>query len=151
MDRIDLSARCLWVLHADKIPPHIGISNNGLFFSLKVRGKDENVRVESLVNTIYRKRIPTLCYELTDVDLDLSSVFDNYRVAIAGEITCLAPIKEVLNCHQVDKVSELIEQLELEGRVKAVGSVFLPEGFTQIPSYELNDIHERLKAIQNGQ
>ena len=30
----------IWIFHADKIPPHIGISSQGFFFSLKSNGKD---------------------------------------------------------------------------------------------------------------
>ena len=30
----------IWIFHVDKIPPHIGISSQGVFFSLKSNGKD---------------------------------------------------------------------------------------------------------------
>ena len=30
----------IWIFHIDKIPPHIGISSQGVFFSLKSNGKD---------------------------------------------------------------------------------------------------------------
>ncbi|NBR15845.1 MAG: hypothetical protein EBU01_14895, partial [Crocinitomicaceae bacterium] len=38
----------LWILHADKIPPHIGISIDGQYFSLKAKGKDENISDKSI-------------------------------------------------------------------------------------------------------
>lgn len=140
---------CLWVLHADKIPPHIGISKDGLFYSLKVTGKDENVSVEALVNTITKKKIPTLCYELYDLNPDLKSVFSNYSFAIAESITCLAPIKDALACPHANKVSELIDHLEAESQIKVVGGTFLPDGFSGISSYEVGEIHARLKALGN--
>ena len=42
-DEVDLAPEqglFLWVFHADKIPPHIGISLDGCFFSLKSSGVD---------------------------------------------------------------------------------------------------------------
>ena len=28
----------LWIFHVDKIPPHVGVSQNDLFYSLKILG-----------------------------------------------------------------------------------------------------------------
>lgn len=146
---VDFNSLCLWILHADKIPPHIGISNNGLYFSLKVSGKDERVSVNALISTINKKKIPTLCYELVDLKPELKSIFSKYNVAIAEEITCLAPIKDALECQSVSKVSELIEQLEINDKIKMVGGINLPEGFEGIPSYDIEEIHARLKALKD--
>lgn len=149
MENVDRYALCLWVLHADKIPPHIGVSSNNEFYSLKVNGKDEKVPVQSLLNTIKRKQIPTLCFEVDQRAYDLESIFEKYAVAVAGQTTCLAPIKELLEYDSVEKVSELIDQLDSDGRIRKVTELFLPKGFTGIPKYELVDIHARLKALED--
>ena len=47
----------LWVLHADKIPPHIGLSKNDQFYSLKVSGKDEGLPVRNVLQIIEKKNI----------------------------------------------------------------------------------------------
>ena len=46
----------LWMFHVDKIPPHVGISQNDLFFSLKSNGRDE-IPVSKLIQIIENKGI----------------------------------------------------------------------------------------------
>jgi len=54
----------LVILHADKIPPHIGILCDGKFYSQKVNGKDFGVKLEHLLKLLLSKSIPTLFYKL---------------------------------------------------------------------------------------
>ena len=69
----------IWVLHADKIPPHIGISINGLFFSLKANGKDIAVPIENVLDVINRREITLLCFSLSDV-LSEKRVADSFEL-----------------------------------------------------------------------
>ena len=50
----------LCVLHADKTPPHIGISINGLYYSLKAKGKDIALPVNEVFKVVERKKIATV-------------------------------------------------------------------------------------------
>ena len=54
----------LWVWHADKIPPHLGLSTQSRYYSLKSNGKDQNVCFEKVIQLIDRKKIKTLAIEL---------------------------------------------------------------------------------------
>ena len=46
----------LWIWHADKIPPHIGCSINGVYFSLKVNGKDDKKESNNALLVIQQKK-----------------------------------------------------------------------------------------------
>ncbi|MFN5846790.1 MAG: hypothetical protein ACK46O_13885, partial [Flavobacteriia bacterium] len=50
----------LWILHADKVPPHVGCSIDGNYYSLKVSGKDEGVNVAKVQTVIEKKGILTI-------------------------------------------------------------------------------------------
>src|SRR5574343_30024 len=50
----------IWIWYADKIPPHIGCSINGFYFSLKVNGKDNGISVSKAFQVIQKKAIPSV-------------------------------------------------------------------------------------------
>jgi hypothetical protein len=140
---------CLWVWHADKIPPHVGISAEGNYFSLKVKGKDADVSVKTILDLIDRKKIPTLCYVLSDDPPNLAEVFQAYTQARAGEITCLYPIREALRIPEAGQLSDVLKVLEGEGRIHRALGLYLPENYRGLPHYGLREIHERLERLSH--
>ena len=88
----------IWVLHADKKPPHIGISIEAKFFSLKINGKDEDFPISSLIHLIHKKRIPTLRIQISRDENyeEIKRIFSNYGSKIKTPETCLSPITELL-------------------------------------------------------
>lgn len=142
-------ALCLWVIHADKIPPHIGISFEGQFYSLKANGKDEGVKNDSLVSILNNKKIKTLIYVLNNLEqLDLAKVYEKYSSTIPGSVTCLHPIKEILNIPGADKIHDMIDVLSSKGSIRKCLGLNLGENFSGIKEYDLAAIHERLLKLK---
>jgi hypothetical protein len=141
----------LWIFHANKIPPHIGISSHGKFFSLKANGKDENVNNEKVLKIISAKKIPTLFIEFTGNQIETVSVltvFNRYTKAITGESTCLSPVVECLLSEPRDLI--LKELLQLLVEKKYMGTVFslhLDENYRGIPDYSREEIANRINAL----
>ena len=71
--KIDEQKCLLWVWHADKIPPHLGLSVEGRYFSLKANGKDFMTEIDAVLQIISKKKIKTLCFELKST-LNLSLI-----------------------------------------------------------------------------
>lgn len=140
----------LWVIHADKVPPHIGISTSGSFYSLKATGKDIGMPVDQLLKLIDRKKITTICYVLGDLlkELNLIEIFDHYDKTIPRKITCLAPVKNVLSIDHANKLSELLRILRDKKKIARVIG-FHSENFSGIKDYDLEQIHERLEELVN--
>lgn len=143
----------LWVIHADKIPPHIGISKDGVYFSLKVSGKDDAVSVKSLVGIVSLKEIPTLAVEILDETLtlsDLTSIFDQYQRAESHVSSCLTPVSKLYFPKQGDLIlSELLhcfQEKELLGRIFGLN---LKSTFRGIPAYGRSEITNRLMDLEN--
>ena len=145
-------ALCLWVIHADKIPPHIGISFKGLFYSLKANGKDEGVPNDSLVQVLNNKKIKTLVYVLAESpQLDLAKIYKKYSSTLPGSVTCLHPIKEILSIPHADKIHDIIDVLSSQGSIHKCLGLNVGDGFGGIQEYDLAAIHERLlKLKENG-
>lgn len=151
VEQPNTSSVLLWVLHVDKIPPHIGISENQRYFSLKANGQDYNLPVEHVLDLINKKAIPSLCFELqrSKEPESLSSIFDVYSQTIPNAITCLNPIKEFLSISDVGKLSELLDVLYANGEIVKVIGFHLPEDFRGIRNYSTEAIHAHLKELSN--
>ena len=141
----------IWVWHADKIPPHIGISTEGKYFSLKSNGKDEAVDVAKTSELVERKNIKTLLFELQDqlkIE-EIASVFETYSTTSTNETTCLKPLKSILNIPDARMLKDLLAELKAIGRIANVIGFNIDESFKGIQDYKVEDIHNRLRKLEN--
>jgi hypothetical protein len=141
----------IWVLHADKTPPHIGISVEDAFFSLKINGKDEALEVQSLVHIIHKKQIPTLAITLNMPmkNEQIKSVFSTFGSKIGSNETCLSPIVKLLTPQLNNLILiELLTELDKKEQIKSIYGFHLPIGYTGIPNYTRETIQQRIHAVQ---
>ena len=140
----------LCVIHADKIPPHIGLSIDGKYFSLKAKGKDVGVPIIEVLKIVNKRSIKTLFIEI-EVNFtlkEITTVFDNYDKAIVFETSCLSPIKELfIEGEKVQKLSDLLKSLESKGILRKIYGLNIDEDYEGIPHYEIDAIHQRLKTL----
>lgn len=141
----------LWVFHADKIPPHIGISSQGKFYSLKSSGVDIGLDTGKVFRLISDKKLPSILIRLTSKvsEAELHRVYQSYSKTEAGSITCLTPVNEVLGIGDVAKLSELLVRLKEYGRLSQVYGFHLPVQLKGIRAYSTQDITDRLLDLQS--
>jgi hypothetical protein len=143
----------LCVLHADKVPPHLGIVYNGLFFSAKATGKDERVPVNYLFQIINKRRIKTLFFELTHqlvLEGEVESYFQDFPAYLNASQTCITPIKSILKTPEsVIHIGDLLTFLESSKLIKARLTVHLQEDFKGIPYYTIDDINKRIALLKH--
>ena len=143
----------IWVWHADKVPPHIGLSIEGNYFSLKVNGKDELVPVEKVMHLLSKKKIASLFIELnTSLTLDIvTQSYADYTFAKKGSATCLTPIKRILSeDHSIDRLADLLELLESRNEIANIFGLNLPSGYIGLQNYNASDISNRLELLSNA-
>lgn len=142
----------LWVLHVDKIPPHIGISVSGQYFSLKAKGKDENLPLDQLIQIIQRKEISVLVIHLDEnISLeDVQTKYAQFEMTIPEEYTCLEPVRQVLNRPNASKLEWLIDELDGDASITGYTGINLPENFRGIPFYTEEDIHRHLQGLNDA-
>lgn len=144
--------RLLYIFHANKIPPHIGWSENNTFYSLKALGVDIGLDTNKINHIVLKKQIPTLIVEIVDLvkdNHDTREIFTSYGEGLDKGKTCLNPIDEVLfNRVKHDKVGDLLQTL-LDMRMKLVFyGVNLPQSFQGILEYSKVDIEKRIFELQ---
>lgn len=91
----------LVILHASRIPPHIGLVIDGNYNSLTIKERELNVEMEALLKTISQKKIESLFVKLvkhpvfsSDYQLHtFQELLQQFTVVKQGEATCLSPIK----------------------------------------------------------
>jgi len=151
-DEFDLGIY-LWILHADKIPPHIGISKHGAYFSLKASGKDVAVPVKNVLQLLRQKSIPAVILKTSEnsiIPVELREIFNKYERAEAGKATCLTPVTEIYFSEQQDLIlSELLNLLNESGTLEEVFGLNLDENFRGIPHYERKDIQKHLTGLNH--
>lgn len=142
----------LWIWHANKIPPHIGISVDGFYFSLKVNGKDESIPLSKIQTLIETKRIGTFVVEVNQMISkdDVKSSFLNHSVALSNQTTCLTPIQEILGFKDEKYIlSELLINIQAKNALGKVFSINLERDFNGILAYGKEEIENRLKLLEN--
>jgi hypothetical protein len=142
----------LWLWHADKIPPHIGCSINGEYFSLKVNGKDDKKESDNALLVIHQKKIATVFVKLkTQTNLEyVQTIFNGYEKAGRNGQTCLTPITEILGCSDfISQLATLLKFLESEQQIESVFGLNLTKDYTGIPAYTKIDIDNRLRTLEN--
>lgn len=142
----------LWIWYADKIPPHLGISVHGSYYSLKYNGKDQDMCVAQPLKVIRDRKISTL---LINLDLPLTmltvhAVFEMFDKAASNGATCLDPIKKSLSISNANTVFDLLNKLQSENKIKAVHGINLPDSYLGIPAYGIDEIRSRLIKLENA-
>ena len=144
-----LNSRYLWIWNPTTIPPHMGLSIDGRYFSLKANGLDLNSELTDRIEVISRKKIPVLAIELAaSFSLeDCKSVFSSFERTIANEVTCLNPIKNVLNSEAPKKLAELLDELKIKGDLGKKTSWNIQQSSIELPEYSTADIHAHLVSL----
>lgn len=143
----------LWIWYADKIPPHVGCSSNGKYFSLKVNGKDENIEVSKVFSIIQRKKLAAVLVKVkSEYSSDaVNSTYLNFHKAETGKNTCLSPITQLLDCSDdIFQLSDLLIYLKNNKEIESVFGLNLKSNYKGIPPYTKEDIENRLRKLENA-
>jgi hypothetical protein len=142
----------IWIWYADKIPPHIGCSMNGYYFSLKVNGKDNGISVSKAFQLIQKKAIPSVFVKVK-TELNKSAVelaYESYQQAEPQFSTCLTPIVQLFNClTEVKQLSELLKYLNDQLKIETVFGVNLDDDYRGVLNYNQQDITNRLQKLKD--
>lgn len=140
----------LWIWNPEYKSPHIGVSINGEYFSLKKEAKQEEVDVVKILSMISRKEKPILFVELKPIvsKLQIQEAFKDYSSCEVDECSCSLPI---LNLFGVDKENailfDLLNKLNENSIIKAYFQMHLVDKFDTIPSYSYADVHNNLQKM----
>jgi hypothetical protein len=144
----------IWIFHANKIPPHIGISIDGHFYSLKVTNKDLEVDYKRVIDIINQKKIQTIFVEINNLDLNIKEkideIFTKTDVINNCNSSCLIPLIKVLvgvNSLEIERLSQLLVNLQNQDRIQAYFQLNLDPDFEGIQFYTKEKIQQRIEEL----
>ena len=148
------------LLHANKVPPHLGLIVDAKYYSLTANEAQVELSVKPIWRMIQSKGIGTLFIQVNSVgSLDLlNEVFAQYSQAIAGKVSCLQPLKTYFEKHhqlKVDDVNfvfDLVNRLDQYDMLGATYHMNLEEELSknsfELKEYTMDDIYARIQEIQ---
>ncbi len=153
----------LVILHASRIPPHIGVLINATYNSLTIKGHELNISLAVLQKTIQQKKIETLFIPLKKHPVfSLSYQFEilQYHIQQFTQVnqstTCLSPVKLFLQefyaipFNENELLFELMERLKQNDYIEKGIALNLkqtltaPQEFT-LPMYNITQLQEVIK------
>jgi hypothetical protein len=152
------------VIHATRIPPHIGIIADKKYHSLSVKGQDIDVPVETFTRTTQLRKIPSLFIKIkphnTFSDAYLREHFitniQQFKRVDVGIATCLSPIKlffeEVYDVpvKNVSYLYELLPLLESQGLTEHISALYIdPENYS-LPVYTQKEIDAGITQVREA-
>jgi hypothetical protein len=142
----------IWAFHVDKIPPHVGISFYGKYFSLKAFEVDMELEVEIIHKVTIRKKIPTYIIPLNNVK-DVKSFkeeFQKFGNQIQEGESCMTPILSFLEYSSSLLLEELIALLIRDKKVEKIFGINLPEHFSGLSVYNEQDVQNHIQKLRNA-
>jgi hypothetical protein len=152
----------LVLLHANRIPPHVGLLIGGAYNSLTIKGHELDVSVEVLLKTIIQKKINAIFIKVVNhpvfsADYQLQTfkeMIKNYDKVKPFEATCLSPIKEffqyfyALAADDRELLFSFLERLNQNSYLElAMSQNFtLNKHVIEIPFYTAEQLHEKIKS-----
>lgn len=149
------------ILHAKRIPPHIGLLIDGVYNSLTIKGHELNISTEALLKTISQRKIQSVFIKLishpvfsTDYQLQVfKEMVQQFPMVKQHEATCLSPVKLFLEefyalKNQTDELLFELMQRLVENKYMHSASTLnlevLENGF-ELPVYNSTQLQERIE------
>ena len=142
----------LWIIHSNKIPPHIGFSAFDSYFSLKATGSDFNLPVNRVFNSLKAKKCEFILVEVVN-DCALKQVqeaFEKYPTLSHHENTCLSPILNLFEISGQMMLPDLLRILEKNQLISSIFAFNVTESKLGIKQYSQSDIEERIEKLQRA-
>lgn len=141
----------LVILHAIRVPPHIGLIAGGHYYSLSIKGQELDVPVAALVRNVMLRKIPALFIRIgsgkDELREEAVAAVRRFPKVEAGKSTCLSPVKLFFEKNyrmpagDVKYIFELLPKLDAQGLTGAISSLHIAEGAFQLPFYTMDEIN----------
>ncbi len=156
------------VLHASRIPPHVGVLIDGNYNSLTIKGHELNVGIDILLKTIQQKKIEALFIQLkkhpvfsADYQKEICQHYiKQFTQVKPDDATCLSPVKlflqefYALELNDKELLFELTERLKQNNYVSDVIGINvhekLEEDLFSLPMYTNEELQKVIQTERNN-
>jgi hypothetical protein len=149
------------VLHAERVPPHVGLITSDSYHSLTIKGHELNLPVAALIRNARLREMKAVFYHLQphpifSIDF-LREIFvctvQQFNKVNANGVTCLSPVKifldEIYGVNNDDTrfLFELIPKLMDLRLITSVSAIGVQEDFS-LPVYTAEDLQNGIRRAQ---
>lgn len=156
------------ILHASRIPPHIGIMISGNYNSLTIKGHELNVSLVALLKTIQLKNIEALFIPLKkhpvfslSYQLEIFQFHIQQFQQVNSQATCLNPVKLFLQefyalpLIETELLYELIERLKQNNYITSaiglnIGNKLNAQNEFTLPIYTSTELQTVIKTERDN-
>ena len=142
----------LWAFHVDKIPPHVGVSIDGVYFSMKFSDCDFKLDVDTVYQVVQRKKIPAFIIPLKNRGTldNLQTIFSEYGSKIKDGESCMTPVLRFLGEDEELLLEELLTHLFHSEKLEVVFGLNLASDFKGIPFYTFNQVQLHIQNLKDA-
>lgn len=156
----------IMLVHAARIPPHLGMIIDGSLFSLNVKGQTVDGDLRSLLRTIKQRNIESIFIKLRVPSSIMNEQLSDearkcvqvYPAVEAGRTTCLAPIRDICSTmfgipvHCSNFIYELLPLLEEKELLASCYHLnlgnYLKNGSFFLQRYTMEDIDNQVRMLK---
>lgn len=151
------------LVHAHRVPPHIGMILNKGYHSLSIKGHELEVSPAALIKNCRIRKIPTVFFQLTNHPTFSSSYLSehfqatvqSYGLVDGATATCISPVRdffrEVYNfpVEEGCMIHQLIPALMNAGLIQSIYSINIDGGRVQLPVYSQAEVDACIDAVRS--
>lgn len=151
----------IFIIHATRIPPHLGLIYQGKVYDINVRGKKIGIPLRGFIDVICSKKIPSLFFRIDATSKKNIEKIINHQIAIFDQVTmnvtCLAPVKGVIselfvqkavNCGFVFELIPLLFEYKLVTKTLHFGlEKDIVDSNFRFKTYTMHDIQNRVNQL----
>ncbi len=156
------------ILHAKRIPPHIGLIINGYYNSLTIKGHELDIDVAVLLKTMQQKKIETIFVKLiqhpvfsVDYQKEVCQLYiKQFKYVKQNQATCLSPIKlflqefYALKLNENELLFELVERLKQNNYIETSYGLNIECSLTQnsftLPMYTNQQLQLEIEKVRSN-
>jgi hypothetical protein len=147
------------ILHADRLPPHIGVIAGKKYHSLTIKGQETDLSIEALIKNIKIRKIKALFIRISPhptfsndyLKEHLVHVIHQFPKVEVGKANCLSPVKIFfeeaysVSLEKVHFIFELIPELQRMNMTADISSLNIEDDQLELPVYGNQHINEGIE------
>ncbi len=152
----------LVIIHALRIPPHIGIIAGGAYHSLTIKGQEINQSIAVLIKNTRIRKIPSVFLKVKPHDTFSTDYLkehfitnvQQFPIVNIGVATCISPVKSFfeeafgVSMADVNYIYELIPRLIERGLIENISALFVDENTYCLPTYSAQEVNGRIEQVR---
>ena len=143
----------VWVINYPKIPPHLGLSIDGMYYSVTTETVQLHKPIHSLIRLFEAKKKPVFFVKFELNTLSDKRLEEVFTMTLDKGATCIEPINTLLfnDRFAFQTIGELLNHLEQLNRIRSIHvQDYLNSECVGVLSYTKNDVINFIQTKKNN-